>query len=462
MITQIFYSQVLFPSITYDNYIDSDVMQLKQIIEEDFWLIKCIFRCIEWNYFNVYFKHKDFVEDKTLLNSKNWYIYWWDWEWLLSSVVNTINLWKKKQTDFNFFKEKEFYDKIPFWTVLSITSKCNIFCNYCFNDYDYPLNTRNSRKTMSLDQYKYIIDELYKAWTRDIILTWWEPFVCSYLWDLLDYLKEKNIFIRINTNWTLINDKVLKRLNDNYVVNLMVSIHEFNNNDYFEVNKTWAKNIQWIKWLNNFEEKFEKKVIELRKIKNYKNISLDVMTILNPKNIFNLEKIYDFILGNFEIEDWHFFRLYSTWTTKWISRSMISLAVAKLYKLNKVYNRSFKIVDSIPFCATKNPEIAWQVIDWELSPHHNVKTIITTTWWVQIMSAFDTTLWSIFEEGIEKIWQWEFVQKMLNNWYLPDECHDCKFKEECRGWSRMDWNIYKWSYKAFDPLWDINNKVINE
>jgi hypothetical protein len=42
---------------------------------------------------------------------------------------------------------------------------------------------------------------------------------------------------------------------------------------------------------------------------------------------------------------------------------MINLAIHKLYKLNKQYNTNFKIVDSVPFCVTKNTEIAKQVID---------------------------------------------------------------------------------------------------
>jgi MoaA/NifB/PqqE/SkfB family radical SAM enzyme len=65
--------------------------------------------------------------------------------------------------DFNFFKEKTFYHKIPFGVVLNITTKCNLFCNYCFNDYDYPLDTRNTKKTLSLEEFKKIIDELYDA-----------------------------------------------------------------------------------------------------------------------------------------------------------------------------------------------------------------------------------------------------------------------------------------------------------
>ncbi len=459
MISQIFYSQVLFPSITYDNWIDFWNMKLKKIEELCFWKIKTTFICKEnSNYFHVYFLYKDLTL-KENINTKEWYVYW-DESPLVKDVISRINNGVKNQTEFSFFKDKKFYDKIPFWVVLTITSKCNIFCNYCFNDYDYPLKDRNLRKGLSWKDYKKIIDILYESWTRDIILTWWEPFIAPYFWELLDYLKEKNIFTRVNTNWTLLSDETLKRLNDNYVVNLMVSIHEFNQKDYFKVNEVWAINIQWLKSLKNFEDKFYKKIVELRKIKNYKNLSLDIMTILDTKNILNLEKIYEFILSNFEVEDWHFFRLYSTWTTSWISRPMISLAIAKLYKLNKIYKRNFKIVDSVPYCASSNPEIASKVIDWELSENHNVKTIITTDWFIQIMSAFDTNLGNILEEGIENIWRWNFVQKMLNHWFLPKQCQDCLYKDSCRWGSRMDANIYNWSYDAWDPLWDVDNKVI--
>ena len=138
---------------------------------------------------------------------------------------------------------------------------------------------------------------------------------------------------------------------------------------------------------------------------------------------------------------------------------MINLAVHKLYKLNKVYNTDFKIVDSVPYCITKDTELASKVIDGELSDKHNVKTIITTDGNIQIMSAFDSNLGSIFDHDISEVWKGEYVQKMLNNGFLPDDCQDCKYKETCRGGSRMDANIYNGSYGAFDPLWDVNNKV---
>lgn len=454
MITKIFYSLVLFPNINYQYKLKSWFL-LVDIVETNIGILECVFvNAIKKE--SIIFTHIDFISNKNEFISKNWQLSWDDKE-LLKEIFNILKYSDK--FDFNFFKEKIFYHKIPFWVVLNITSKCNLFCDYCFNDYDYPLDTRNTRKTLWLEDFKKIIDELYEAGTRDIILTGWEPFSCNFLLELLDYLKQKNIFTRINTNGTLLFDSTLEKLNDTYSLHLMVSMHEFNNKDYYELNKKWASNIYGIKELKKWETKYEDKIKQLKKIKNYKNLSLDFLTILTPKNIIYLDKIYDYILSNFEIKDWHFFRLFSTLTTKWISKEMITLAIHKLYKLNKIYKNSFKIVDAVPLCVTKNIDIASKVIDWELSQNHNVKTIITAEWNIQIMSAFDMHLWNILERWIKNIWESEFVQKKLTNWFLPKDCYDCKYKNECMGWSRMDANIYNWAYDALDPLCNLENKI---
>lgn len=460
MIEKIFYSLVLFPEIQYSKLINSKYF-LEEIKEISKWKFKLTFEG-KYSRFYIYFKHIDFFEkekDADKNRTKNW-IVWWENKELVDYIISILK--QKDIKDFNFFKPKDFYKPIPFGTVLNITTRCNLFCKYCFNDYDYPLDTRNIRKNLWLDDFKTIIDELYEAWTRDVILTWWEPFSSPILWDILDYLRDKGIFIRINTNGTLLFDSTLERLNKNYSLVLMVSMHEFNNRDYFEINKEWAQKIYGISWLKWRENKYEKKVEQLKKIKKYKNLTLDFLTILTPKNILYLERIYDYVLSTFSIKERHFFRLYKTWTTKGISREMMKLAIYKIYKLNKKYWTNFKIVDSVPFCVIKDLDIAAQVIDWELSENHNIKTIITAEWKVQIMSAFDTYIWDIKEKNILEIWQSKFVQDKLNNKYLPNECKDCKYRNQCMWWSRMVANMENWSYKAWDPLWDINNKVLEK
>ena len=166
--------------------------------------------------------------------TKNWCIYSHH-EGLLDIIADILLI--TDVHDFHFFKDKEFYDVRPFGTVVTITSKCNLFCNYCFNDYDYPLKDRNTRKNIGLEKYKQIVDILHKYGTRDIIITGGEPFSAPFLWELLAYIRDKNIFIRINTNGTLLSDTTLERLNREFSLNLMVSMHEFNNTDYYEINK---------------------------------------------------------------------------------------------------------------------------------------------------------------------------------------------------------------------------------
>jgi len=182
MITKIFYSLVLFPNIKYQEKLKSWYV-LEWINEKDYWSLLLVF-IKNWKTEEIIFKHIDFNKEKNELKTKNWIISGINKE-LLENIFEIVS--KKDVSDFNFFKKKEFYDKIPFWTVLTITSKCNLFCNYCFNDYDYPLKNRNLRDNIWLEKYKKIVDILYKYGTRDIIITWWEPFSAPFLWDLLVY-----------------------------------------------------------------------------------------------------------------------------------------------------------------------------------------------------------------------------------------------------------------------------------
>lgn len=454
MITKIFYSLVLYPHISYDE----DILWWKIFDISEFYYGTIKIELSNWE--KIFFKHKNFVDKPENLDLKNWQI--------TTDNQNLKNYFVEKLKkidevrDFNFFDDKLLNRKRPFGVVLTITSKCNIFCYYCFNDIDYDLKYRNTRENYPLEYWKKVVDDLYEAGTRVVILTWWEPMVAPFFWELLDYLKQKNIFIHINTNGTVLSDENLKKLNENYSVNLMVSMHEFNDNDYYEVNKKWLKmTFEKDKVPQIFYQLFTNKVNQLRKINGLKNISLEFLTILSWKNILNLEKIYDFWENcNIKIHNWQFFRLYGTKNNKWASKIMMDLALRNLYKNNKKYWKDYKIVDPVPFCVTKDLEIASQVIDWVLSDSHDVKTIITTQGFVQLMSAYDNNFWNIWETSMQTIFESDFVYKQLNNWFLPKECEDCKYKEECRWWSRMDANLTFGDYWLPDPIADFNNKVI--
>jgi MoaA/NifB/PqqE/SkfB family radical SAM enzyme len=83
---------------------------------------------------------------------------------------------------------------------------------------------------------------------------------------------------------------------------------------------------------------FTNKLIQLRKVQDYPNLSLELLTILVWKNILNLDKIYEFAYNcGVEFHSWQFFRLYSTKNNTGASKSMMDLAINRMYLLNKKY-----------------------------------------------------------------------------------------------------------------------------
>jgi len=403
------------------------------------------------------FRHADFPTDgEGWSRAKNWSVRCPD-----AGLVGVLlpALKESDVADFPFFKPAQELASVPFGTVLTVTSRCNIFCYYCFNEYDYDLKGRNSMANLSWPQVREIVEKLYAAGTRDVIITGGEPFTWPHLFDLLDHLASRRMFAHVNTNGTMLTDAMLKRLDDKYAVNLMVSMHEFNDAEYFDANRKGLEMTFGKKDIvDGFRTKFSAKVAQLRKVRDFPNLSLDFLTILSPRNILFLEKIVAWGLENFTLNDWQFFRLYSTKNNPGISRTMIALAIHKLAKLNRATGRTFHIVDSVPFCATKDTALAAPVVDGELSDRHNVKCIVTTEGFIQIMSAFDGNLGSMFEKDVLDVWRGDFVQKMLHHGFLPEKCRGCRHVDACRGGSRMDANIYNGSYGADDPLADYANK----
>ncbi|UFX83294.1 radical SAM/SPASM domain-containing protein [Candidatus Absconditicoccus praedator] len=402
----------------------------------------------------ILFVHKDFNTDRVDYQTNNWFIVG------EKSLVEFVGkkILDNEHEDFNFFKTSEEYIGKIFGVVLTITTHCNLACYYCFNDYDYNLDQRNFIKPLTFEQIKGIVDDLYKNGCRDIIISGGEPLLHYDFFNIIDYCLNKGIYVRVNTNGDLLNSRIVDKIIQ-YPINLMVSIHEFNEKDYAYTNvrgfsEIYKKDVPE----EVFYKKFRNKIENLKIIYKYPNINLEFMTILDNKNIINLEKIYDFCLNQFGITQWHFFRLYSTKISKGISKGMMSLAIRKLYNLNKKYNVDYKIVDAVPFCVTRKTDLAEKVIEGELADNHNVKFIITNEGGFQLMSGFDTVVGSVFEESISELLSKEFTQKMLNNGFLPNECLDCVYKNHCKGGSRMEAHIATGSYADFDPLGKIANK----
>ena len=172
---------------------------------------------------------------------------------------------------------------LPEEIVLEITRKCNQHCLLCFS--------KRNPKEISLEKIKEIINECRTLGIKAIRFTGGEPLLYKGLEKALQYAKENNLYILLNTNATALNDKN-KTMLKKYVDNLLISLQGFNRYTEEKLTKTKI----------NFKEK----------INNIRELShliplVRIGTVISNTFLNNFHKYY-FLITKLGINHWEFYR----------------------------------------------------------------------------------------------------------------------------------------------------------
>ena len=112
--------------------------------------------------------------------------------------------------------------------MFELTYNCSEQCIHCFNPgatrNDEETSHRGDRKELTVEDYKRIIDELCDAGLVRVCLSGGDPFSKSGVWDIIDYLYQKEIALDVLTNGQRIQNDV-ERLADYYPRLVGVSIY---------------------------------------------------------------------------------------------------------------------------------------------------------------------------------------------------------------------------------------------
>lgn len=108
-------------------------------------------------------------------------------------------------------KDENFVHHLPYKVFFKITSECNLRCKHCFYyDYQYRFNSQNDLPIEDLlTLSKFFVEDLNVI---SFTLTGGEPFLNKNIFDLIKYLKSKNIYLNIITNATLITKEIAEEL----------------------------------------------------------------------------------------------------------------------------------------------------------------------------------------------------------------------------------------------------------
>ncbi len=152
--------------------------------------------------------------------------------------------------------------------VIEINDECNFRCDHCY------LGSK-TKSFMSFDLFKKIIDELYDLECLSILITGGEPLMNPNFIDMYTYAKEKGFLVSVNTNGSLITDKIIEVFNKYCPYVVEISLYGYNEETYLEFTHNQSYNLV----LNN-----------ISKLKN-NNIPVKLKTVLTNKNYYYLDKL---------------------------------------------------------------------------------------------------------------------------------------------------------------------------
>ena len=170
-------------------------------------------------------------------------------------IITDLPVFIDKLRAFNVFNEKKLHKKAPSISsaVLQITNRCDMNCKNCGNFF-CPMCMRNRGETLTLDNFKHIIDCLYNYGLRNITLTGGEPALYPYLANLMLYItkiKKMKLFIctsglikipKLHKNCNLI----IKLYDPSFISKIESNYRNYDNVTVLEINsKIKFSNYNW-------------------------------------------------------------------------------------------------------------------------------------------------------------------------------------------------------------------------
>ncbi len=131
------------------------------------------------------------------------------------------------------FPKKRIVSEFPNYLLIEPVSACNLRCVMCFQIDETFTKDKNFMGQMDIELFKKTIDEAYEGGTQAItIASRGEPTLHSKLGEMLEYCKGKFFEIKLNTNATRLNEKLIHKILQSDVTDVVFSVDSYTKKEY--------------------------------------------------------------------------------------------------------------------------------------------------------------------------------------------------------------------------------------
>ena len=159
----------------------------------------------------------------------------------------------------NYFpKQKIVYD-FPVYLLIEPVSACNLRCIMCFQIDETFTSNNNFMGMIDFELFKKIIDDAVAGGTKAITLaSRGEPTLHPKLGEMLEYCSGKFFELKINTNATKLNEKLIHQILKSGVTNMVFSIDSYKKDEYesIRVKGIFEEIVDNVKKFKDIKEEF--------------------------------------------------------------------------------------------------------------------------------------------------------------------------------------------------------------
>jgi len=112
----------------------------------------------------------------------------------------------------------------PLMVVWNFTYRCNLRCKHCYEDAGPLRSSDFGLEEMSLERKLAAVEEIAASYIPTLSFSGGEPLIHPHFWPVAERAHELGLYLSVNTNGTLISEKVAKRLEELDFAYVSVSI----------------------------------------------------------------------------------------------------------------------------------------------------------------------------------------------------------------------------------------------
>lgn len=168
---------------------------------------------------------------------------------------------------------------LPITGTFELTPQCNLECKMCYVRKTPQQIAAHPRPLMTMEHWLEIAKQAKEAGMLNLLLTGGEPFLWPDFWPLYDELIKMGFIISINSNGTMIDEKIVERLKQNPPTRINITMYGANDETYLA--------------LCNRDKMFDRVNRAVTLLKEA-DIQVKLNCSLTPQNAHDLQAIVDY------------------------------------------------------------------------------------------------------------------------------------------------------------------------